>query len=482
MAGTGDNVAIGGFIITGVGPRQILLRGIGPSLGSAGINALADPLLELHGPAGFQTLTNNNWRDTQETEIIATGIPPTNDLESAIVADLEPGAYTAIFKGNNETTGVGLVEIYDLTVGTAARLGNLSTRGMVNTGNDVIIAGFILGGGANNDLVILRGLGPSLPGNLDPLLSDPTLDLRDSNGTQITFNDNWMDDPTQPPIIIGAGLAPSDPSESCIAISLPPGAYTALLAGNNGGTGLGLVEVYDNPTGTGPTPTPTPTPGTSATPTPTPAPTPSPTPTPTATPVPTPTPPLCAENFDGVTAPVLPKGWVASNPIPGDGVMFSTTTTMASSAPNAAFIPNQDDISDKVLDRLNVTVLSDSAVLTFRNKFDTIGGGICRDGGVLEVSTPNIGNGQFFDITDPQIGGMITAGGYTCAIDGNGNPLAGRMAWAGNSSGYIDTVINLGPNLAGETITLRFRFGSDQAVSAPGWWIDNVSITDATCP
>ena len=215
-------------------------------------------MLELHGPAGFQTVTNNNWRDTQEAEIIATGIPPANDLESAIVADLGAGAYTAILEGNGDTTGVGLVEIYDLTAGTAARLGNISTRAVVNTGNDVVIAGFILGGGTNNDLVILRGLGPTLPGGLGPLLADPTLELRDSSGTQVAFNDNWMDDPTQMPIIIGAGLGPSSPLESCIAVSLAPGAYTALLAAHSGGTGLGLVEVYDNVSG--PTPSPTPVP------------------------------------------------------------------------------------------------------------------------------------------------------------------------------------------------------------------------------
>ena len=244
--------------MTGTGPKQILLRGIGPSLSGAGVNALADPVLELHGPGGFQTVTNNNWRDTQEAEIIATGIPPTNDLESAIVADLDPGAYTAILKGNEETIGVGLVEIYDMTTGTAARLGNISTRGAVGTGNDIVIVGFILGGGSNNDLVILRGLGPSLPGDLGPLLADPTLELRDSSGTQVAINDNWMDDPTQLPIINGAGLGPPSPLESCIAVSLAPGAYTALLAGKNGGTGLGLVEVYDNVSG--PTPSPTPVP------------------------------------------------------------------------------------------------------------------------------------------------------------------------------------------------------------------------------
>ena len=479
LVGTGNNVAIGGFITIGSASKHILLRGIGPSLSGTGVNALPDPVLELHGPGGFQTITNNNWRDTQEAEIIATGIPPANDLESAIVADLDPGAYTAILKGNEDTTGVGLVEIYDLTAGTAARLGNISTRALVNTGNDIVIAGFILGGGTNNDLVILRGLGPSLPGSLAPLLADPTLELRDSSGTLVAFNDNWMDDPAQPPIIIGVGLGPPNPLESCIAVSLAPGAYTALLAGKNGGTGLGLVEVYDNPAPAGPTPTPggsaTPTPGGSATPSPTPTSTPTPTPGST----PSPTPGTCTENFDGVTAPALPNGWIASNPIPGDGVMFVTSTVTPDSAPNDAYIPDQDGISDKVLDRGNVIVVSPSATLSFRNNFNS---GPKTDGGVLEVSTASISNGDFLDITDPQIGGTFLAGGYTGEISSIGNPLAGRMAWTGDSGGYVNTVVQLGPNLNGLTVTLRWRFGSSEAVAAPGWRIDNLSIAGASCP
>ena len=484
--GTGNNVGIGGFILIGSGSKHILLRGIGPSLNGTGVNALPDPVLELHGPAGFQTVVNNNWRDTQEEQIFGTGIPPTNDLESAILADLDPGAYTAILKGNEETTGVGLVEIYDLTAGTASRLGNISTRALVNTGNDIVIAGFILGGGMNNDLIILRGLGPSLPGSLDPRLADPTLELRNSSGTQVAFNDNWMDDPAQPPIIIGAGLAPGNSLESCIAVSLAPGAYTALLAGRNGGTGLGLVEVYDHVSGSTPSPTPggsatpSPSPGGTATPSPTPSFTPpSQTPSPTPSSTPTPTPITCTENFDGVIAPALPNGWVASNPIPGDGVMWVTSTTTPDSTPNDAYIPDQDGISDKVLDRSNVIVVSPSATLSFRNSFNSGGN---ADGGVLEVSTPSISNGDFLDIRDPQIGGSFISGGYTGTISSIGNPLSGRMAWIGDSGGYNDTVINLGPNLNGLTVTLRWRFGSSEAVAAPGWRIDNLSIIGASCP
>lgn len=251
--GTGDNVGIGGFIITGSAPKQVLLRAVGPSLGSVGIaNPLADPVMELHGPSGFATITNDNWRDTQEAEIIATGIPPTNDLESAILVTLDPGAYTAIVKGNLDSSGTGLVEVYDLSHAVSSKLGNISTRAFVSTGGDVVIAGFILGDGSVGDpAIVVRGLGPSLGASgLSAVLANPTLELRDSSGTLVLSNNDWQDDPTQALIISQLGLAPSDPLESAIAVlPLAPGAYTALLAGLSNSTGLGLVEVYDNPKG-----------------------------------------------------------------------------------------------------------------------------------------------------------------------------------------------------------------------------------------
>ena len=148
--GTGDNVGIGGFIVIGTGPIRVIVRAIGPSLAGSGIaNPLADPVLELHGPCAFVTITNNNWRDTQEAEIIATGIPPTNDLESAILATLDPGAYTAIVRGNGNTSGVALVEIYDLDQTAASKLANISTRAFVSTGDSIVIAGFMLGGNSS---------------------------------------------------------------------------------------------------------------------------------------------------------------------------------------------------------------------------------------------------------------------------------------------------------------------------------------------
>jgi hypothetical protein len=244
---TGDNVGIGGFIITGSTQKHVLLRAIGPSLADFGVtNSLADPVLELHGPGAFVTVTNDNWRDTQESAIIATGIPPTNDLESAIDATLAPGAYTAIVRGKNNTSGVALVEIYDLSHTPVSKLGNISTRAFCGASSNIVIAGFMLGSGGGNDNIIVRGLGPSLAAvGVPNVLANPTLELRNSNGTLLISDNDWMDNPAQAAIVTAAGLAPSNNLESAIAATLPPGAYTALLAGLNGGTGIGLVEVYD---------------------------------------------------------------------------------------------------------------------------------------------------------------------------------------------------------------------------------------------
>jgi hypothetical protein len=194
--------------------------------------------------------------------------------------------------------------------------------------------------------------------------------------------------------------------------------------------------------------------------------------------------PACTENFDELTAPALPTGWVASDPIPGDGTLFVTTTDSSDSAPNNAFIPDQNGISDKVLDTRGIVITSDAAVLSFRNNFDTeFSGGVYWDGAVLEVSSPNINNGDFTDVTDPAVRGSFVTGGYTGQISGAANnPLAGRMAWSGSSGGYIDSVVNLGPTVSGQTITLRFRFGTDEATGAPGWHIDGLSFVDASCP
>jgi hypothetical protein len=245
----GDNVGIGGFIITGTGSKHVLLRAIGPSLTQFGVpDALADPVLELHGPSPFVTITDDNWRDdpAQEALIIASGIPPTNDLEAAIDATLVPGNYTAIVRGKNNTQGVALIEVYDLNQVLPAKLANISTRAFVSTGDNIVIGGFLLGGNNGNDRIAVRGIGPSLTaaGVPNPL-ADPTLELRDGNGALLVANNDWQDDPLQASELIAAGLAPTNDLESGIATTLPPGPYTALLAGLNNGTGVGLVEIYD---------------------------------------------------------------------------------------------------------------------------------------------------------------------------------------------------------------------------------------------
>jgi glucose/arabinose dehydrogenase len=246
---TGANVGIGGFIISGSAPKHLLLRAIGPSLTQFGVpNPLADPVLELHGPAPFATITNDNWRDdpAQEAAIQATGIAPSNNFESAIDTTLNPGAYTAVVSGRNNTSGVGLIEVYDLSQAVLAKLANISTRAFVSTGDNIVIGGFRLGGQAGADRIILRGIGPSLTalGVTNPL-ANPTLELRNNNGALLVANNDWQENPAQTAELTAAGLAPTNPLESGIAASLPPGLYTALLAGVNNGTGIGVVEVYD---------------------------------------------------------------------------------------------------------------------------------------------------------------------------------------------------------------------------------------------
>jgi len=246
---TGDNVGIGGFIITGSAAKHVLLRDIGPSLTRYGVtDVLADPVLELHGPGAFVTIINDNWKDSQQAAIQATGIPPTNDFESAIDATLPPGAYTAIVRGKNNTVGIALIELYDLSQAVSAKLANISTRAFVGTGGDIVIAGFLLSNYPGLDRVVVRGIGPSLAPGILPtsvVLANPTLELRDNNGALLIANNDWQDNPAQAAEITAAGLAPANNLESGIAATLPPGLYTALLAGLDNGTGIGVVEVYD---------------------------------------------------------------------------------------------------------------------------------------------------------------------------------------------------------------------------------------------
>jgi hypothetical protein len=245
---TGDNVGIGGFIITGTTPKNVLIRGIGPSLASSGIqNPLSDPALELHAGDGTLITSNDNWKDSQQTEITATGLAPTNDAEAAIVASLDPGPYTAVLSGSNGVTGIAVVEVYDLDAGSISQLANVSTRGFVGTGDDAMIGGTILGpDGAADATVVVRAIGPSLGGlGVANPLTDPNLELHDANGDIIAFNDDWQDDPDQAAALEAAGLAPTNDLESAISITLATGSYTAVVHGQNEATGVGLVEIYN---------------------------------------------------------------------------------------------------------------------------------------------------------------------------------------------------------------------------------------------
>jgi Calx-beta domain-containing protein len=244
--GSGEQQAIAGFIVTGDAPKKVIIRALGPSLTQFGLaGVLSDPFLELHGPAGELIATNDNWRDMQEAQIQATHVPPLDDHESAIVVSLPAGNYTAVIRGNQEGSGIGVVEIYDLdSPNSSSRLANISTRGNVGTESNVVIAGFILGGGDSS--VVLRGIGPSLAnaGVLSPL-PDPTLQLHDADGALIFSDDNWRDDPQQAVLVNAAGLAPTDDREAGMALTLSPGHYTVMLAGKSTSTGVGLVEVYN---------------------------------------------------------------------------------------------------------------------------------------------------------------------------------------------------------------------------------------------
>jgi phospholipase/lecithinase/hemolysin len=243
---TGERVSIAGFIVTGDISKRVLIRGIGPSLTASGVpNPLADPTLALFDGSGNPLMTNDNWRDSQAAEIMATGIPPQNDLESAIVATLAPGRYTAVLAGNNGTAGNGLAEVYDLEPGTNSTLANLSTRGFVGTGDNAMIGGVIIGNG-DLPIVVLRAIGPTLTssGITNPLL-DPTIELHDGNGAVIGFNDDWKDSQVQ--AVRATRLAPIDDRESAIVAFLAPGNYTAVVRGKNDTTGVALVEVYRIP-------------------------------------------------------------------------------------------------------------------------------------------------------------------------------------------------------------------------------------------
>jgi len=237
-------VLIAGFIIQGVGNKRILIRGIGPSLATFGIaDPLQDPTLELNASGGGLIASNDNWpENSNAAEIMTSGLAPSNHNESALLLYVAPGSYTAVLRGKGGSTGIGLVEVYDLDAGGAATVVNISTRGFVFTGENVMIGGLIVTGDDPSQLV-LRGIGPSLRDvGVPDVLADPLLELHDGNGALIQANNDWRE--TQEVALQNTGLAPASNLESAILIAVPPGNYTAVVKSANGGTGNGLVEVY----------------------------------------------------------------------------------------------------------------------------------------------------------------------------------------------------------------------------------------------
>lgn len=238
MVGTGANVLIGGFIVTGTESKPVIVRGIGPSLPLPG--KMLDPTLELHDASGAMIGFNDNWRQSANSAAIAdSGVAPANDNESAILMSLAPGSYTVVLAGANQTSGTAVVEVYDLDTATASKLANISTRASVQTGDNVLIGGLIVLGTSAAD-VIVRAIGPSL--SMPGAMADPTLELRDASGALIGSNDNWRS--TQETAILGTGVAPTRDAEAAIVTSFPPGSYTAIVRGANGTTGVAVVEVY----------------------------------------------------------------------------------------------------------------------------------------------------------------------------------------------------------------------------------------------
>ncbi|MEY2494293.1 MAG: hypothetical protein QOJ45_785 [Verrucomicrobiota bacterium] len=248
--GTGNDVMISGFISTTGSAKKVIIRALGPSLQSANVpDPLADPVLELHAGDGSLITMNNDWRDNtpaQQQDIINNQLAPPNDLESAIDINLQPGNYTAIVRGRSNMSGVGLLEVYDLDAAATSRLANISGRASVQTGGNMLFAGFIVGNNIGAAKVVVRALGPSLvPLGVTNPLPDPTLELHDNNGALLLMNDNWQDDPNQAAQLMANGLAPTNFREAAISTSLVPGTYSAIVAEKNGATGVGLIEVYN---------------------------------------------------------------------------------------------------------------------------------------------------------------------------------------------------------------------------------------------
>lgn len=248
QVGTGDNALIAGFIMSGSAPKRLAIRAMGPSTGLPG--AIVDPTLELHNSGGT-IATNDNWQTAaNKQDIIDLGLAPNSPTESVILttvpSDPNGVAYTAVMRGTFNSTGLGVVEVYDLDSGPGSTLLNISTRGQVGADPNALIGGFILGG-SESKKILVRAIGPSLTAfGIPNALANPTLELRDANGGLIDSNDDWMTS-SQKTQIQNSGLAPTDPKESAVLQTLAAGQYTAVVHGANGGTGVGSVEVYQLP-------------------------------------------------------------------------------------------------------------------------------------------------------------------------------------------------------------------------------------------
>ena len=249
QVGSGDDALIGGFIVLGDAPKRLMIRAIGPSLSGVGVtNALSNPTLELHDGTGALIASNDNWQNApNKRDIMSSGLAPSDPNESAILTTLSAtssgSAFTAVMRSVDGTSGVGLVEVYDLDSGPGSSLLNISTRGNVQTGDNVMIGGFIVAGNGSQR-VLVRAIGPSLAAfGVPDALADPLLELHNSDGDLIDSNDDWMDNPAEAEIE-ATMIAPNDPKESAVLQTLAPGAYTAIVQGAGGTTGTGLVEVY----------------------------------------------------------------------------------------------------------------------------------------------------------------------------------------------------------------------------------------------
>jgi hypothetical protein len=245
----GQNDGFAGFIKRNAATKRVLVRALGPSIGFGG--TLADPVLRVFDSSGTQIGTNDNWRTTQQAEISASSLAPKNDKESAIIVNLAGAAqsnYTAVLSGVNGSTGIGLVEVYDLDAESFADLGNVSTRGLVGTGANVLIGGFVVSDDSftnQSQTIVVRGLGPSLSAaGVSNSLQDPFIELHDAQGALVTSNDDWGSSPDAAALAT-SGLAPTHPKESAILRTLAPGPYTVVLSGVKGGTGVGNVEAYN---------------------------------------------------------------------------------------------------------------------------------------------------------------------------------------------------------------------------------------------